>query len=71
MALLLKAAAFLTERQWARWQSLTAKPEEVQNKLLIKMISRNRATSFGRDHHFDAIASLREPPARRRARLRL
>jgi hypothetical protein len=60
MAFLLKAAAFLTARQWARWQSLTAKPEEVQNKLLRKMISRNRATSFGRDHHFDAIASLRE-----------
>ena len=60
MALLLKAAAFLTERQWARWQSLTAKPEEVQNKLLLKMISRNRATSFGRDHHFDAVGSLLE-----------
>jgi hypothetical protein len=60
MALLLKAAAFLTRRQWARWESLTANPEEIQDQLLLDIASRNRGTRFGRDHHFDTIRSLSE-----------
>jgi hypothetical protein len=60
MGLLFKAAAFLTTRQWARWQTFTTKPEEIQNKRLLKMIARNRATSFGRDHHFGEIRTLGE-----------
>jgi hypothetical protein len=60
MSLLLNAAAFLTGRQWARWQELTAKPEEIQHKRLLKMIARNRATSFGRNHHFGEIRTLNE-----------
>ena len=58
MGILLKAAAFLTRRQWTRWHDLTAKPQEIQNHLLFDLIKRNRATRFGRDHHFEAIHSL-------------
>ncbi len=60
MGVLFKAAAFLTRRQWTRWESLTAKPEEVQNRLLVDIVRRNRGTRFGRDHGFDTIRSLRE-----------
>lgn len=58
MDVLLKAAAYLTGRQWARWQSLTSRPQEVQNRLLLDIVKRNRATRFGRDHRFDKIHSL-------------
>jgi hypothetical protein len=60
MGLLLKAAAFLTARQWARWQNLTAKPDEVQSQRLLKIISRNRETNFGRAHHFGEITAAGE-----------
>jgi hypothetical protein len=60
MDFLLKAAAFLTRRQWTRWSGLTEKPQEVQNKRLLHIISRNRSTRFGRDHGFGAIRSLEE-----------
>ena len=58
MGTLLRAAAFLTRRQWTRWHDLTAKPQEIQDHLLFDLIKRNRATRFGRDHRFDAIRSL-------------
>jgi len=58
MHLLVKAAAFVTRRQWNRWRDLTSKPEEIQNRLLLGIIERNRATRFGRDHGFAAIRSL-------------
>jgi hypothetical protein len=58
MGILLRAAAFLTRRQWTGWHDLTAKPQEIQNHLLFDLIKRNRATRFGRDHHFEAIRSL-------------
>lgn len=60
MGVLLKAAAFLTRRQWTRWESLTAKPAEVQNQRLLDIVGRNRGTCFGRDHHFDRVRSLEE-----------
>jgi hypothetical protein len=60
MGLLLKAAAFLTHRQWTRWESLTANPEKIQDQLLLDIVKRNRGTRFGRDHHFDTIRSLSE-----------
>jgi hypothetical protein len=58
MGILLRAAAFLTRRQWTGWHDLTAKPQEIQDHLLFDLIKRNRATRFGRDHHFEAIRSL-------------
>jgi len=58
MGILLRAAAFLTRRQWTGWHDLTGKPQEIQNHLLFDLIKRNRATRFGRDHHFEAIRSL-------------
>src|SRR5687767_12681974 len=58
MAVLLKAAAFLTRRQWLRWESLTAKPAEIQKRRLLHIVGRNHGTSFGREHHFDTIHSL-------------
>lgn len=60
MGFLLKAAAFLTARQWARWQGLTARPAEIQSKRLLRMIARNRDTSFGRDHRFGEVRCLRD-----------
>jgi hypothetical protein len=64
MDILLRAAAFLTRRQWTRWHDLTAKPQEIQNRLLFDLIKRNRATRFGRDHRFEAIRSLNDYRAR-------
>ncbi len=58
MGLLVKAATFVTRRQWARWHDLTTKPQETQDQLLREIIERNRATRFGRDHRFDTIRSL-------------
>jgi len=58
MDLLIKAAAFVTRRQWTRWHDLTDKPQEIQDRLLCKIVERNRATRFGRDHGFDRILSL-------------
>src|SRR5262245_16440948 len=58
MGILLKAAAFLTRRQWAHWDSLTTNPEKTQDQLLLEIVRRNRRTHFGRDHHFDTIRSL-------------
>jgi hypothetical protein len=57
-SLLLKAAALVTQRHWARWNALTTKPGEIQDRLLFDLLSRNRSTRFGRDHHFDQIRSL-------------
>ena len=58
MGLILKAAAFMTGRRWAAWNALTSQPQEVQNRLLLQIIERNRSTRFGRDHRFDIIRSL-------------
>jgi hypothetical protein len=58
MSLLVKAAAFVTGRQWTRWHRLTSNPQEVQNRLLRNVIERNRTTRFGRDHGFESIRSL-------------
>jgi GH3 auxin-responsive promoter len=58
--LLLKASALVLQRHWARWNALTAKPREIQDRLLLNLLSRNRSTRFGRDHHFDQIRSLED-----------
>jgi hypothetical protein len=58
MSVLLKAAALITRRRWARWNDLTAKPQETQNQLLREIINRNRETRFGRDHCFVTVGSL-------------
>jgi hypothetical protein len=58
MGLLIKARSFVAERRWSAWQDLTYRPREIQNRLLIDIIRRNRATLFGRDHRFDTIGSL-------------
>lgn len=60
MGILLKAAAYLTGREWARWQDLTANPQKIQDRLLLDIAKRNRATRFGRDHGFEKIHSLSE-----------
>ncbi|HKY06900.1 MAG TPA: GH3 auxin-responsive promoter family protein, partial [Candidatus Binatia bacterium] len=60
MGFLFEAAAFLARRQWKRWDALTAKPHAVQERLLRKIIARNRRTCFGRDHGFNAIVSLND-----------
>ncbi|HEX7228041.1 MAG TPA: GH3 auxin-responsive promoter family protein, partial [Candidatus Binatia bacterium] len=58
MRLLVKAAAFVTRRQWTRWRKLTSKPQETQDRLLLDIIERNRSTRFGRDHRFQSVRSL-------------
>jgi hypothetical protein len=60
MGVLFKIANFLVRREWTRWNHVTATPQEAQDKLLQKIISRNRGTRFGHDHRFDAIRSLAE-----------
>ena len=58
MSLIVKAAAFVTARQWNRWVELTKKPRETQEQLLLDIVKRNRASRFGRDHRFDVIRNL-------------
>jgi GH3 auxin-responsive promoter len=58
MRLLVKAAMFVTRRQWTRWHKLTFKPQETQDRLLLEIIERNRSTRFGREHRFKSIGSL-------------
>ncbi|HEY7217810.1 MAG TPA: GH3 auxin-responsive promoter family protein [Candidatus Binatia bacterium] len=58
MNIVLKAAAFVTARQWQRWEGLTKKPQKTQEQLLLHLVNRNRGTRFGRDHRFEAIQSL-------------
>ena len=58
MSLIVKAAAYVTGRLWTRWEKLSADPATVQNRLLLDIIQRNRATAFGRDHAFAKVHSL-------------
>jgi hypothetical protein len=58
MRLLVKAAMFVTRRQWTRWHKLTSKPQETQDRLLLDIIERSRSTRFGREHRFKSIDSL-------------
>ena len=54
----LKAAAFLTGRQWTRWENLTAEPARIQNQLLLDIIWAQSRHAFGQDHRFAAIGYL-------------
>ncbi|MGZ8519423.1 MAG: GH3 family domain-containing protein, partial [Candidatus Binatia bacterium] len=58
MSVIVKASAFVTGRLWSRWEKLSADPATVQNRLLLDIIQRNRATAFGKDHGFAAIGNL-------------
>jgi hypothetical protein len=60
MEIIVKAAAFVSGRQWKRWKELTRKPQDTQDRLLFNIIMRNRSTRFGRDHRFDAIHTLND-----------
>jgi len=60
MGIIVKAAAFVARRQWTRWEELTNRPQDTQDRLLLRIITRNRSTRFGRDHHFDAIHTLND-----------
>jgi hypothetical protein len=57
MGIILKAAAYVAARQWQRWIEFAQKPRETQQKLLLDIVTRNRATRFGRDHRFDLIST--------------
>lgn len=58
MSLIVKAAAFVTERLWRHWEKLCADPYTTQNQLLLKIVQRNRASAFGQDHGFATIKNL-------------
>ncbi len=58
MSVIVNASAFVTARLWSSWEKLCADPATVQNRLLLDIIQRNRATAFGKDHHFAAIGNL-------------
>ncbi|HEX6770153.1 MAG TPA: GH3 auxin-responsive promoter family protein, partial [Candidatus Binatia bacterium] len=60
MSLIVKAAAYVTGRLWTRWEKLCADPATAQNRLLLDIIQRNRATAFGKDHGFAVVRSLEE-----------
>jgi len=60
MGIIVKAAAFVAGRQWTRWEELTNRPQDTQDRLLLHIITRNRSTRFGGDHRFDAIHTLRD-----------
>lgn len=58
MSLIVKAAAWVTERLWRDWEKLCADPGAAQSELLLKILQRNRASAFGQDHGFAAIKNL-------------
>jgi hypothetical protein len=60
MSLIVKAASYVSGRLWTSWEKLCVDPADVQNRLLLDVIRRNRNTAFGRDHGFAAIGSLKE-----------
>jgi hypothetical protein len=60
MSALIKAAGFVDRLQWKHWDRLTFKPDEIQQRLLLKIVQRNREARFGRDHGFSSIGSLRD-----------
>jgi hypothetical protein len=60
MSLIVKTAAYVTGRLWARWEELCADPAAAQNRLLLDIIRRNHATVFGKDHRFAAVRSLED-----------
>ncbi len=45
-------------RRLALFEEATHRPREVQEALLHGILARHKDTAFGRDHHFDAIATL-------------
>jgi GH3 auxin-responsive promoter len=58
MSFVVKVAAFVTRRQWARWEERTREPQAIQERLLLDLVRHQRATAFGRDHCFDAVHSI-------------
>jgi len=58
MGILLKAAAFLTRRQWTRWHDLTAKRKKSKITCFSIHQAKSRYRASGRDHRFEAIHSL-------------
>jgi len=58
MSLIIKAAAYVTGRLWSRWEKLCADPATAQNRLLLDIVRRNRASAFGKDHGFADVHSL-------------
>jgi hypothetical protein len=51
-------SALRSELRWQSWQWLTRQPRAAQNRLLQKILRRNQATAFGRDHGFAAIQTI-------------
>jgi hypothetical protein len=47
-----------SELGWQRWERLTRRPRETQTHLLQKILRRNRATAFGREHGFATIQNI-------------
>ena len=60
MSLIIKAATYVTGRLWTNWEKICADPATVQDRLLLDIIQRNRATAFGRDHGFATVRSLED-----------
>jgi hypothetical protein len=58
MRLGLRAALFVGDLHWKRWERRTADPRAAQNELLLRILRRNQNTAFGRDHGFHGINSI-------------
>src|SRR3954451_22808587 len=52
-----KVIARPIRRQLQAFETATQQPREVQEALLRRILTYHRDTDFGRDHHFDAIAT--------------
>lgn len=58
MSLIVKAAALVTGRLWSGWAKLCADAEKTQRQVLAKILQKNQATAFGKDHGFAAMRSV-------------
>lgn len=53
-----KLVAIPIRRRLRAFDAATNEPEKVQTALLQSILARQKATQFGRDHHFDAIQNV-------------
>jgi len=53
-----RALILLGKALWRSFDRLTENPRQAQEDFLLRLIRRNRATAFGRDHVFDKIRSV-------------
>ena len=56
MSLLAQLATFRGRLLWRSFEDMTQRPEDVQQRLLLRLLADNKDTAFGKQHGFDRIS---------------